>query len=168
MVNLLTEAMTDPERDGTQSFVVFRLGGEGYALEVMRVQEVLDVQSMTEVPGSPRALLGVINLRGHVVPVYDLRIPFGLAQDKVPNRAPSVLIVETEVGNDAQVTGLVVDRVSDVLEFTPEEIQPAPQLGLGKTTPFVRGLIRHQERFLLVLDVDRVFAALASLNGGGA
>jgi purine-binding chemotaxis protein CheW len=80
---------------------------------------------------------------------------------------PSVLIVETEAGNDAQVTGLVVDRVSDVLEFSPEEIQPAPQLGLGKTTPFVRGLIRHQERFLLVLDVDRVFAALGSLNGEG-
>jgi len=167
MVDLLTEAMTDPERDGTQSFVVFRLGGEGYALEVMRVQEVLDVQSMTEVPGSPKSLLGVINLRGHVVPVYDLRIPFGLAHDPVVNRTPSVLIVETEVGNDAQVTGLVVDRVSDVLEFSPEEIQPAPQLGLGKTTPFVRGLIRHQERFLLVLDVDRVFSALASLNGEG-
>ena len=60
------------------TFVVFRLGGEGYALEVMRVQEVLDVESMTEVPGSPKCLLGVINLRGHVVPVYDLRIPFGL------------------------------------------------------------------------------------------
>jgi purine-binding chemotaxis protein CheW len=167
MVDLLSEATTDPERDGTQSFVVFRLGGEGYALEVMRVQEVLDVQALTEVPGSPRALLGVINLRGHVVPVYDLRIPFGLPFEPLVNRMPSVLIVETEAGNDAQVTGLVVDRVSDVLEFSPEEIQPAPQLGLGKTTPFVRGLIRHQERFLLVLDVDRVFAALGSLNGEG-
>jgi purine-binding chemotaxis protein CheW len=167
MVDLVTEAMTDPERDRAQSFVVFRLGGEGYALEVMRVQEVLDVQSMTEVPGSPRSLLGVINLRGHVVPVYDLRIPFGLPQDPAPSRSPSVLIVETESGNDSQVTGLVVDRVSDVLEFSPEEVQPAPQLGLGKTTPFVRGLIRHQERFLLVLDVDRVFSVLASMNGEG-
>ena len=167
MVEVVTDAMTDPDRDRAQSYVVFRLGGEGYALEVMRVQEVLDVQAMTEVPGSPKALLGVINLRGHVVPVYDLRIPFGLPPDPASNRAPSVLIVETEQGNDTQVTGLVVDRVSDVLEFTPEEVQPAPQLGLGKTTPFVRGLIRHQERFLLVLDVDRVFAALASLNGEG-
>jgi purine-binding chemotaxis protein CheW len=69
------------------------------------------------------------------------------------------------------VTGLLVDRVSDVLEISPEEIQPSPQLGLGNTTPFVRGLIRHQEgdqeRFLLVLDVDRVFAVLGSLHGGG-
>ena len=79
-----------------------------------------------------------------------------------------MLIVETTLGNDAQVTGLVVDRVSDVLEFSPEEVQPPPQLGLGKATPFVRGLIRHQEGFLLVLDVDRVFSTLGSMNGEGA
>lgn len=168
MVDLVTDAATDANRDGAQSFVVFRLGGEGYALEVMRVQEVLDVLSMTEVPGASRCLLGVINLRGHVVPVYDLRIPFGLPVDPKPSRAPSVLIVETEEGNDAEITGLLVDRVSDVLEFSPDDVQPSPQLGLGKTTPFVRGLIRHQEAFLLVLDVDRVFSALASINGEGA
>ncbi len=167
MVDLVTDAMTESDRDGTQSYVVFRLGGEGYALEVMRVQEVLDVQAMTEVPGSPKCLLGVINLRGHVVPVYDLRIPFGLHADSSMSRTPSVLIVETEQGNDSQVTGLVVDRVSDVLEFSPDEVQASPQLGLGKTTPFVRGLIRHQEGFLLVLDLDRVFSALAALNGEG-
>ncbi len=166
MVDAATDAMTDSDRDKAQSFVVFRLGGEGYALEVMRVQEVLDVPAMTEVPGSPKSLLGVINLRGHVVPVYDLRIPFGLREKAKPVRAPSVLIVETEPGNDSRVTGLLVDRVSDVLEFSPEEVQPSPHLGLGKTTPYVRGLIRHQDGFLLVLDVDRVFSALSSLNGG--
>ncbi|WP_337174551.1 chemotaxis protein CheW [Paludisphaera sp.] len=157
----------DRERDGARSYVVFRLGGEAYALEVLRVQEVLDVLAITEVPGASRSLLGVINLRGHVVPVYDLRIPFGLPEDPKPARAPSVLIVEAEEGNDSEVTGLLVDRVSDVLEFSPEQVQPAPQLGLGKTTPFVRGLIRHQDAFLLVLDVDRVFSVLASINGEG-
>ena len=106
MVDLVTNAMTESDRDGAQSYVVFRLGGEGYALEVMRVQEVLDVQSITEVPGSPKCLLGVINLRGHVVPVYDLRIPFGLHAGSNLKRAPSVLIVETEQGNDSRVTGL--------------------------------------------------------------
>jgi purine-binding chemotaxis protein CheW len=168
MVDGATEIHTDAERDRAESYVIFRLGGEGYALEVMRVQEVLDVHSMTEVPGGSRSLLGVINLRGHVVPVYDLRIPFGLAANPNPSRSPSVLIVESEAGNDARVTGLVVDRVSDVLEFSPEEMQPSPQLGLGKATPFVRGLIRHQDAFLLVIDVDRVFSVLAKLNGEGA
>jgi purine-binding chemotaxis protein CheW len=168
MVDVLADAAAESDRDRAEAYVVFRLGGEGYALEVRRVQEVLDVQRMTEVPGSARSLLGVINLRGHVVPVYDLRIPFGLPADVKPSRNPSVMIVENEEGNDHHVTGLLVDKVSDVLDFSPEEIQPSPQLGLGRATPFVRGLIRHQEGFLLVLDLDRVFQALATLNGEGA
>jgi purine-binding chemotaxis protein CheW len=167
MVDVVTDTSVDSDRDRAQSFVVFRLGGEAYALEVMRVQEVLDMQALTEVPGGPRFLLGVINLRGHVVPVYDLRMPFGLTKESEPSRAPCVLIVESALGNGVQITGLLVDRVSDVLEFAPEEVQPPPQLGLGKATPFVRGLIRHQEGFLLVLDVDRVFSTLGSLNGEG-
>src|ERR1700734_2507245 len=112
MVDVVSETEVDSDRDRTQSFVVFRLGKEGYALEVMRVQEVLDMQSLTEVPGGPRFLLGVINLRGHVVPVYDLRMPFGLPKDTKQTRAPCVLIVESTLGND-QITGLLVDRVSD-------------------------------------------------------
>lgn len=169
MVDAATEAASDSER--AQSYVIFRLGGEGYALEVMRVQEVLDVKLLTQVPGGPKSLRGVLNLRGHVVPVYDLRVPFELPIDPNPSRAPSVLIVESSNGGDTQVTGLLVDRVSDVLEFAPEDIQPAPQLGLGKATPFVRGLIRHQDGFLLVLEVDRVFGALGggpgTIAGGG-
>lgn len=169
MVDVVTDAsMEGTDQDRAQSYVVFRLGGEGYALEVMRVQEVLDMQSLTEVPGGPKYLLGVINLRGHVVPVYDLRTPFGLIKEQTPSRAPCVLIVESSADSDSQITGLLVDRVSDVLEIPPEEIQPAPRLGLGKATPFVRGLIRHQEAFLLVLDVDRIFSTLGSLNGEGA
>src|SRR5262249_29916322 len=167
MVDVVTDTGVETDRDRAQSFVVFRLGGEGYALEVMRVQEVLDMQYLTEVPGGPRFLLGVINLRGHVVPVYDLRLPFGLPKDTQQTRAPCVLIVESALGHDSQITGLLVDRVSDVLEFAPEEVQPPPQLGLGKATPFVRGLIRHHDGFLLVLDVDRVFSTLGSLNGEG-
>jgi purine-binding chemotaxis protein CheW len=165
MVETVTEPNVEPER--AQSYVIFRLGGEEYALEVMRVQEVLDIGALTKVPGGPRSLRGVLNLRGKVVPVYDLRVPFELPVDEPSTRAPSVLMVESSANSDARVTGLLVERVSDVLEFTPEEIQPAPQLGLGKSTPFVRGLIRHQEGFLLVLDVDRVFTALGSLNNGG-
>lgn len=159
---------TNSETERTQSFVIFRLGGEDYALEVMRVQEVLDMGALTKVPGGPNWLRGVLNLRGHVVPVWDLRIPFDLPVDPTPHRAPSVLMVETRSGQDIRVTGLLVDRVSDVLDFAPEEVQPSPPLGLGKASPFVRGLIRHQDGFLLVLDVDRVFTALAgSMTVGG-
>jgi purine-binding chemotaxis protein CheW len=168
MVDVVMEPGAVADRERVQSYVVFRLGGEGYALEVMRVQEVLDMQALTEVPGGPKFLLGVINLRGHVVPVYDLRLPFGLTKEDRSGRAPCVLIVESSSGSDVQITGLLVDRVSDVLEFSPEDVQAAPQLGLGKATPYVRGLIRHQDAFLLVLDVDRIFSTLGSLNGDGA
>jgi purine-binding chemotaxis protein CheW len=163
MVDAVTEPVSGSEH--AQSYVIFQLGGEGYALEVMRVQEVLDYKALTQVPGGPKSLRGVLNLRGQVVPVYDLRVPFELPIDPKPSRTPSVLMVESSSGHDVHVTGLLVDRVSDVLEFQPEEIRPAPQLGLGKATPFVHGLIRHQDGFLLVLDVDRVFTALGSLHG---
>src|SRR5664279_911816 len=114
MVDALAEPISEAER--TQSYVIFRLGGEGYALEVMRVQEVLDVKTLTHVPGGPKSLRGVLNLRGHVVPVYDLRVPFELPIESNPGKAPSVLMVESSAGVDVHVTGLLVDRVSDVLE----------------------------------------------------
>jgi purine-binding chemotaxis protein CheW len=155
------------ETEGTQSYVVFEVGGEKYALEVMRVQEVIDVGTLTQVPGGQPALLGVLNLRGHVVPAYDLRIPFGLPIESTSDRAPCVLIVESSSSSENRVEGLLVDRVSDVLEFTPEDVQPAPQLGLEKASPFVRGVISHEEGFLLVLDLDRVFTALAGAKNGG-
>jgi purine-binding chemotaxis protein CheW len=169
MADAGTELVSESER--AQSFVIFQLAGESYALEVMRVQEVRDAgpltHPLTHVPGGSRSLRGVLNLRGRVVSVYDLRGPFDLPIDFKPSRAPSILMVESREGHDVRVTGLLVDRVSDVREFAPEDVQPAPQLGLGKATPYVRGLIRHQEGFLLVLDVDRVFQALGSPNGGG-
>jgi purine-binding chemotaxis protein CheW len=155
------------ESERTQPYVIFELGGERYALEVMRVQEVIDMGAMTQVPGASQSLRGVINLRGHVVSVYDLRIPFGLPVDSTPAHAPCVLIVESRSATDSRVTGLLVDRVCDVLEFTPEEVQPAPQLGLEKASPFVRGVIGHQDAFLLVLDLDRVFTALGGAQPGG-
>lgn len=155
------------ETESAQSYVIFEVGGEKYALEVMRVQEVIDMGTLTPVPGGQVALLGVLNLRGHVVPVYDLRIPFGLPVEPNSGRAPCVLIVESSTTQETRVEGLLVDRVSDVLEFSPEDVQPAPQLGLEKASPFVRGVISHQEGFLLVLDLDRVFTALAGAKQGG-
>ena len=145
---------TETDHERSESYVVLQLGTESYALEVTRVREVLDVAALTRVPGGMRSLLG------HVVPVWNLRIPFHLNDDTVQERAPSVLMVEPDAAQPTRVAGLLVDRVSDVLDFAPGDIQPAPTLGLGGGSKFVRGLIRHQERFLLVLDLDRVFAAL--------
>ena len=108
----------------------------------------------------------MINLRGHVVPVYDLRMSFGLPKDTKQTRAPCVLIVDRpgqRITGD-RAPGRPGLRRAGVFS---RGVQPPPQLGLGKATPFVRGLIRHQDGFLLVLDVDRVFSTLGSLNGEG-
>ena len=156
------EGEADQER--AESFVVFQLGGESYALEVTRVREVLDQGALTRVPGGSRSLRGLFNLRGHVVPVWNLRVPFGLGDDReaaAAGPAPCVLIVEPDATQPTRLAGLLVDRVSDVLDVPPEAIRPAPKLGLGGGSAFVRALIRHQDRFLLIMDVDRVFAALA-------
>jgi purine-binding chemotaxis protein CheW len=153
------EAEVDRER--TDSYVVFHLGAEGYVVEVARVREVLDAAALTAVPGGARSLVGLYNLRGHIVPVWNLRVPFGLDEPAgPPARAPSVLVVEPDSSQPTRVAGLRVDRVSDVLDFPRDDLQPAPSLGLGGGSTFVRGLIRHQDRFLLVLDLDRVFSAL--------
>lgn len=162
MIRASTAAADDAGDDHEQndSFVVFQLGTEGYALEVSRVREVLDVAAFTSVPGGSRGLVGLYNLRGHVVPVWNLRIPFRLVEQGGSARAPSVLMVEPDPEQPSRVVGLLVDRVSDVLEFPPHEVQPPPSLGLGGGSPFIRGLIRHNEWFLLVLDLDRIFASL--------
>src|SRR4051812_40742463 len=91
------EAGAEGDGERTESFVVFQLGGESYALEVARVREVLDVGSLTRVPGGSRSLRGLCNLRGHVVPVWDLRVPFHLEGDgSREDRAPCVLMVEPD------------------------------------------------------------------------
>ncbi|MBX6312525.1 MAG: chemotaxis protein CheW [Isosphaeraceae bacterium] len=154
------DAGLEIDQERIDSYVVFQLGEENYALDVARVREVLDVGTLTRVPGASRALYGLCNLRGHVVPIWDLRIPFHLGDEGRQDRMRCVLMVEPEAGQSGRLAGLLVDRVSDVLDLLPGEVQPPPALGLGGGSAFVRGLIRHQGRFLLILDLDRIFAAL--------
>jgi purine-binding chemotaxis protein CheW len=143
--------------------VLFELAGEHYALEVTRVQEVLDVGGITVVPGASATLRGLFNLRGHVLPVWDLRVLLGCERVELVRGSACILIVERE-GGSGSPSGLLVDRVWDVRETQPEELRPTPELGLGRATSYVRGVLRHQDRFLLVLDLDRIFASLSPVS----
>src|SRR4051812_36475544 len=108
-------AEVEDGQERAESFVVFQLGGESYALEVARVREVLDQGALTRVPGGTRALRGLFNLRGHVVPVWNLRVPFELGDEPDPDAggpAPCVLMVEPDAAQPARLAGLLVDRVS--------------------------------------------------------
>ncbi|MEK6744663.1 MAG: chemotaxis protein CheW [Nitrospirota bacterium] len=151
----------------TTQCLTFILGEEIYSLEIARVREVLDYTIITRVPRTPGYMPGVINLRGGVVPVVDLRLKFGMpAIDVSVNTC--VIIVEARVDGDLIILGLLADSVQEVLDLDRESIKPAPRIGTKLDTGFIRGMGRQNERFIIILDIDKVFSteALALVQAG--
>jgi len=143
---------------GTTQYLTFRLAEEVYALDIGKVREVLDFTTVTKVPRTPDFMRGVINLRGSVVPVVDLRLKFGMAAtERTVNTC--VIITEVTVDDDTTVLGCLADSVQEVLDLTPEEISAAPRIGTKLRTEFIKGMGKQDDRFLIILDVDRVFSA---------
>jgi len=135
----------------SRQFLSFHLNHEEYAIDILRVQEIKGYSTITSIPNTPGYIKGVMNLRGTIVPVVDLRSRF--AMPETPYDKFTVIIVVT-LG--AKVLGLVVDAVSDVLDIAKGEIQPTPELGSGVDTSFLTGMARCGERLILLLDIDRV------------
>jgi purine-binding chemotaxis protein CheW len=136
--------------DGSQ-FLTFCLDNEEYGLEILRVQEIKGYSKITPLPNTPPEVKGVMNLRGAVVPIIDLRTRFGLRQAEYTRF--TVIIVVT-VG--AKVVGLVVDAVSDVLNVGAKEVVPTPELGAAVDTSFMTGIARTGERLVTLLNIDRL------------
>lgn len=150
---MATAAITKPTK-----FVTYKLDGENYALDIDQVREVLDYTAITKVPQMPDFVRGVINLRGSVVPVVDLRTKFGLppTQRTVDTR---ILIVEIVVDQESTVLGALADAVKEVIELEPDQIDPPPQIGTRLKTDFIRGVGKRDNEFIIILDVDRVFSS---------
>jgi purine-binding chemotaxis protein CheW len=144
--------------DGNQ-FLTFCLADEEYGLEILRVQEIKGYSKITPLPNTPREIKGVMNLRGTVVPIIDLRTRFGLSESEYNQF--TVIIVVT-VGS--KIVGLVVDAVSDVLNVAAKDVVPTPDLGSGVDTSFMTGMARSGERLVTLLNVDR----LVGLSAGTA
>jgi purine-binding chemotaxis protein CheW len=143
--------------EGTQ-YLTFKLADEIYALDIGKVREVLDFTTVTRVPRTPDFLRGVINLRGSVVPVADLRVKFGLsATEKTVNTC--VIIAEVTVEGDTTVLGCLADSVQEVIELSPGDISAAPKIGTRLRTEFIRGMGKRDDRFIILLDIDKVFSA---------
>ncbi len=139
-------------------YLTFRLGEEVFAIEVTRTREVLDYSIVTRVPQTPQFVLGVINLRGSVVPVIDLRLKFGLPQiEKTVNSC--IIVMQIEVDDESVTIGALVDSVQEVLELREDEIEPPPRIGTRLKTEYIRGMGNCGERFLILLDIDSVFSA---------
>jgi purine-binding chemotaxis protein CheW len=139
-------------------YLTFRLGEEVFAIEVIRTREVLDCSIITRVPQTPEFVLGVINLRGSVVPVIDLRLKFGLPPvEKTVHSC--IIVMQIEVDDESVTIGALVDSVQEVLELREDEIELPPRIGTRLKTEYIRGMGNCGDRFLILLDIDRVFSA---------
>ena len=142
----------------TRQYLTFKLANEVYALDVATVREVLDFTTVTRIPRTPEFMRGVINLRGSVVPVVDLRLAFGMtATEKTVNTC--IIVVEVRLDGDTAIMGALADSVEEVIDLEPEQIEPAPQIGTSIKTDFIRGMGKRESNFLMILDIDRVFSA---------
>jgi purine-binding chemotaxis protein CheW len=155
----------------TNQFLTFTLAEEQYAVDVVQVREVLSELPLTVIPRMPEYLKGVINIRGNVVPVVDLRTKFGLAEvEKTVDT--SIIVMDLRAGagggpggstvaaEDSMITvGCLADSVQEVVDIADESIEPPPTLGTSIDARFIRGLGKKDERFIIMLDIDRVFQA---------
>jgi purine-binding chemotaxis protein CheW len=142
----------------TTQYLTFRLGDEEFAVDVGKAREVLDFTAVTRVPQTPKFMLGVINLRGSVVPVIDMRLKFGLsATEKTVNTC--VIVMEIAIDGETVIVGALADSVQEVLELDPNQIEPPPRIGTRLRTEFIKGMGSHNEKFIIILDIDRVFSA---------
>ncbi len=156
------EAITE-----VRQYLTFKLGEDVFALDVEKVREVLDYTNITRIPRTPDFMRGVINLRGSVVPVVDLRLAFGMpATEKTVNTC--IVVTEVSMEGENVVLGALADSVEEVIDLEPEQIQPGPRLGTSINTDFVRGMGRRESGFVVILDIDRVFAEdqLAAIRTG--
>ena len=142
----------------TRQYLTFKLDNEVFALDVATVREVLDFTTVTRIPRTPEFLRGVINLRGSVVPVVDLRLAFGMsATEKTVSTC--IIVMEVRMEGETSIIGALADSVEEVVDLEPEQIEAAPRIGTSIRTDFIRGMGKRETSFLMILDIDRVFSA---------
>jgi purine-binding chemotaxis protein CheW len=135
--------------------LIFQLGSEEFAINVMNVKEIMKMQAITIVPQTPSFVQGVINLRGKIVPVINLRRKFGI-EDREDTDLTCIVVVRMQVDGGEQPVGIVVDGVVEVLTFNHEDIEDTPDFGLDGVMPYVRGMAKVKGRVKIVLDIDQV------------
>ena len=139
-------------------YLTFTLADEVFAVDVARVREILEMPSITKVPQTPDFMRGVINLRGSVVPVIDLRLKFGM-QETAQTVNTCIIVVEVAMDDENIVLGALADSVQEVIEMEPAQIEAAPHIGTQLKTEFLKGMGKHNEHFVMILDIDKVFSS---------
>jgi len=147
----------NPDENKSNQYLTFTLRDEDFAIDIAKVREVLDVSTMTKIPRMPSYISGVINLRGNVVPVLDLGCRLGM-EPVVQTKSTCVMIVETTIDEATVAMGTVADSVQMVLDLQTSEIEEVPRMGTNIDTDFIEGMGRQGEKFLVILNIDKVLA----------
>ncbi len=143
-----------PADDVPNEFLTFTLGAEEYGVDILKVQEIRGYDTVTKVPNAPSFIKGVINLRGTIVPVVDLRLKFSL--ERADYNEFTVMII---LNVARRIVGVVVDGVSDVMQLTPEQVRPAPEFGGGIDTKFITGIGALEQRMLILIDIEKLMSS---------
>jgi purine-binding chemotaxis protein CheW len=138
--------------------LTLRLGEAMFALDVAQVREILDVTSITKVPRAPEFMRGVINVRGSVVPVVDLRLKFGLPPTPVTVDT-RIVVMEIALDGELITIGAMADAVHDVMELDLASIEEPPNIGAQWNADFIKGIGKHKDEFIILLDVDKIFSS---------
>ena len=144
-------------------YLTFALSNEEYGLPVLKVREIIKMMDITTVPQVPGHVRGVINLRGKVIPVVDLRLKFSFASQDYTERT-CIIVVEVALTNGAVMMGIIVDHVSEVLSITPEEIEQTPEFGERVQTDYMKGIAKVKGKVKILLDLDRVLGSDGSFE----
>lgn len=155
----LNPAVPDQVKTLAGKYLTFSLGRESYGLPVLKIREIIRLQDITQVPQMPDYIKGVINLRGKIIPVLDLRIRFGLSKIETTERT-CIIVVQVCLSNKATVQmGLIVDAVEEVLSFSAADIEPTPDFGTKLDTQYLFGMAKTKGSVKTLLDIDRVISA---------
>lgn len=157
-VNDSLEAIDEVE-EGAEQYLTFQLNNEEYGVEILRVQEIKGWDTVTHIPNTPPFLCGVLNLRGTIVPVVDLRLRFGMPFRNYTKM--TVVVVLKVEGVTQRTVGIVVDAVSDAHNIKPEDVKPSPSLGTQLDTEFISGLVDLGNNMVMLLDIDRLLSVEA-------
>jgi purine-binding chemotaxis protein CheW len=163
---MMSQALADHAAEAADlEVLVFTLGGEEYAVDILKVQEIRGYHNVTRIANVPDFIKGVTNLRGAIVPIVDLRIKFALADYSYDEHT---VVIVLNIGS--RVVGIVVDGVSDVLTLTPGQIKPAPDFGAQLATDYLMGLAAVDERMLILVDIEKLMTSreLALIDEAGA
>jgi purine-binding chemotaxis protein CheW len=141
-----------------RQFLTFRLADEQYGIAVTSIREILELQKITRIPRSADYLLGVMNVRGRVVPVVDLRVKLELPSVETTVDS-AIIVLEVAGADDGSLIGVLVDNVDEVIELDPSSIEPAPRVGTSVNGQLLAGMGKREEEFILLLRTDTLFAS---------